>query len=72
MKDELIEIALSSVSGFAGVDYPKNWNSSLANSIGNNVNRHVQAAGRVARAEGGIFYYFYILGKGTYPYTISK
>lgn len=67
MKDELIEIALSSVSGFAGVDYPKNWNSSLANSIGNNANRHVQAAGRVARAEGGIFYYFYILGKGNVP-----
>lgn len=67
MKNGDIEIALSSVSGFAGVDYPDNWDSSLANSIGNNANRLVQAAGRVARAKNKEFNYFYILGKGNVP-----
>jgi hypothetical protein len=67
MKDGLIEIALSSVSGFAGVDYPDNWDSSLANSIGNNANRLVQAAGRVARAKEKIFNLFYCMGKGKVP-----
>ena len=67
MRDGLIEIALSSVSGFAGVDYPDNWNSSLANSIGKNANRLVQAAGRVARAKEKKFNYFYSLAKGRVP-----
>lgn len=67
MKEEKIEIALSSVSGFAGVDYPDNWDSSLANSIGNNANRLVQAAGRVARAKNKEFNYIYIPSKGTVP-----
>lgn len=67
MKSGDIELALSSVSGFAGVDYPDNWNSSLANAIGNNANRLVQAAGRVARAKEKAFNLFYCMGKGKVP-----
>lgn len=50
-KNEELDIIIGSRSAFAGIDFPPNWDSSLANPIGNLANSSVQAAGRVSRAE---------------------
>lgn len=50
-KKEKLDIIIGSRSAFAGIDFPPNWDSSLANPIGNLANSSVQAAGRVSRAK---------------------
>ena len=60
-----IDIILGSKSAFAGIDFPPNWDSSLANSIGNMANASVQAAGRVSRAKE--FYLYYFTCRGNVP-----
>jgi len=65
MKQNKVEIVLGTRSSFAGIDFPPNWDSSLANCIGKMANSSVQAAGRVARAKE--FNLFYCLGKGHVP-----
>lgn len=53
-----IKVIIGSRSSFAGIDLPPNWDSSLANSIGNLANSTIQAAGRVARSEVFNLFYF--------------
>lgn len=64
-REEKIDIILGSRSSFAGIDFPPNWDSSLANCIGSKASSLVQAAGRVARAKE--FNMFYCMGKGHVP-----
>lgn len=60
-----IDLILGSRSAFAGIDFPPNWDSSLANAIGNLANSSVQAAGRVSRAKE--FNMFYFTCRGDVP-----
>lgn len=64
-KNNSLDIILGSRSAFAGIDFPPNWNSSLANAIGNLANSSVQAAGRVSRATE--FNMFWFTCRGNVP-----
>lgn len=62
-KNNKLDIIIGSRSAFAGIDLPPNWNSSLANAIGNLANSSVQAAGRVSRATEFNLFWFTCKGK---------
>jgi hypothetical protein len=69
-KNMKLDIILGSRSAFAGIDFPPNWDSSLANAIGNLANSSVQAAGRVSRAKE--FNMFWFTCRGTVPVFNSQ
>lgn len=58
-----IQLILGSRAAFAGIDFPPNWDSSLANAIGNLANSSVQAAGRVSRAKEFNMFWFTCRGQ---------
>jgi hypothetical protein len=64
-KNNKIQLIIGSRSAFAGIDFPPNWDSSLANAIGNLANSSVQAAGRVSRASE--FNMFWFTCRGNVP-----